>query len=107
MADIYAVIRNQDGFAMSSINGELIVVLVTRDGLFQSQRPVTLQTAVAIFRKLPAGSYSILVRHPDLVPTEARYDGELSEKTLLGIRFNYNEPERQLLSIETEVNELP
>lgn len=107
MADIYVVIRNQDRFAMSSINGELIVVLVTRNGWFQSQRPVTLQTAVAVFREIPTGNYSIIVRHPDLMPTEARYDVELFEKTLFGIRFIYNEPERRLLSIETEVNELP
>jgi hypothetical protein len=31
----------------------------------------------------------------------------LSEKTIFGVRFNYNEPERQLSTIETEVNELP
>jgi hypothetical protein len=107
MADIYVVIRNQAGVAMSSVNGELMIVLITRDGQFQSQRPVTLQTAVAVFRQIPAGSYSIIVRHPDLMPTEARYDVTLSDKSLFGIRFTYNEPERQLLRIETEVNELP
>jgi hypothetical protein len=107
MADIYAVIRNQNGVAMASINGELIIVLITCEGQFLAQRPVTVQTAVAVFRNISAGNYSIIVRHPDLMPTESRYDLELSDKTLFGIRFNYNEPERQLLTIETEVNELP
>jgi hypothetical protein len=107
MADIYVVIRNQVGIAMSSVNGELIVVLVTRDGRFQSQRPVTLQTAIAVFRQIPTGNYSIIVRHPDLMPTEARYDVPLSSQSLFGIRFIYNELERQLLRIETEINELP
>jgi hypothetical protein len=107
MADIYVVIRNQNGVAMSSVNGELIIVLITADGRFQVERPVTLRTAVAVFREIPAGNYSIIVRHPDLVPTEARYDTTLAEKTLFGIRFTYNEHDYQLLSLETEVNELP
>ncbi|MBW4518126.1 MAG: hypothetical protein KME16_00120 [Scytolyngbya sp. HA4215-MV1] len=92
---------------MSSIHGELIVILLTHDGRFQAQRPVTLQTAAAVFQEIPPGRYTIIARHPDLSPTEARCDAVLSEKTIFGVRFNYNEPERQLSTIETEVNELP
>jgi len=107
MADIYVAVRNQNRVAMSSISGELVVVLVTSNGLFQAQRPVSRFTATAEFQDLPAGNYAIISRHPDLTPTEARYDIVLAEKTILGIRFTYSEPERQLLMIETEVNELP
>ncbi|NJP12616.1 MAG: hypothetical protein HC866_26745 [Leptolyngbyaceae cyanobacterium RU_5_1] len=92
---------------MSSINGESIIVLVTRDGRFQDQRSLTLRTGVAVFRAIPPGGYTIIARHPDLTPTEARYDAELTEKTILGIRFTYNEPERQLSTIEAEVSYLP
>lgn len=107
MADIFIAIRNQGGAAMPSINGEPIIILVTRDGQFQDQRSLTLRTGVAVFRDIPEGSYTIIARHPDLTPTEARHDAVLTEKTILGIRFTYNEPERQLSTIETEVSDLP
>jgi hypothetical protein len=95
MADIYVSVRNQDGIAMSSINGEPLVVLITRDGLFQDQQSVAFRTAVAIFQELPAGRYTVIARHPNTMPTEARHDVELSEKTIFGIRFIYNELPRR------------
>jgi hypothetical protein len=107
MAEIYVAIRNQNGVALSSVEGELMVVLVTRDGLFQDQRPVTLRTAVAIFSKILEGSYTIIVRHSRMSPIEARYDAELTRRTILGLRFIYNEVDRQLSSIESEVSDLP
>ncbi len=45
----YVAIRNQDGVAMPSVDGELVIILVTRDGLFQAQKPVALQNAMALF----------------------------------------------------------
>jgi hypothetical protein len=39
---------------------------------FQSQRPVMLRSGTAIFQDLPAGAYTVIARHPDLNPTEAR-----------------------------------
>jgi hypothetical protein len=107
MAEIYISIRNQNQVAMSSINGQLIVVLISRDQVFQVQQPVMLRTATAIFRDLVAGNYSILVRHPDLTPTEVRYDTQLTANTIFGIRFFYNEPDRCWLSLETEERFLP
>jgi hypothetical protein len=107
MTDIYVAIRNQDGVALPSVDGELLVVLIARDNQFRSQRPVTLRTAVAVFSDLPPGFYTVLVRHSNMTPTEARYDAELTEKTLLGLRFIYNEVERRLSTIESEINSLP
>ncbi|GAB4325499.1 MAG: hypothetical protein OHK0047_10410 [Leptolyngbyaceae cyanobacterium] len=106
MADIYVAVWNQDKVAMSSVNGELIVILVIRDGLFQAQRQVMLRSGTAIFQNLPAGLYTIIARHPDLTPTEARCDVNLSEGAIFGIRFTYNEVQRQLLTIETEESSL-
>ncbi len=70
MADIYVAIQNQSRVAMSSINGALMVVLVTHDGRFLSQQPVLLRTAMASFLGVPAGDYTIVARHPDLTPTD-------------------------------------
>lgn len=103
MADIFVAIRNQNRVAMSSIAGELVLVLVRRDGRFQAQKPVALQNAMALFLNLPAGSYTVIARHPDLNPTEARQDVELGDREVFGVRFVYNEARRQLLSIETEL----
>jgi hypothetical protein len=103
MADIYVAIRNQNDVAMSSVNGEIVIVLLTYNPLLQIQQPVTLRTAMATFVDLPAGDYTIVAKHPDLLPTEARYDVRLAENAILGIRFTYNEPERRLLTIETEM----
>ncbi|NJP10000.1 MAG: hypothetical protein HC866_11395 [Leptolyngbyaceae cyanobacterium RU_5_1] len=107
MAEIYVAIRNQDRIAMSSVSGELILVLVTSDGRFMAQQPASLRNAMATFFDLPAGKYSVIARHPSLQPTESRKDLELSINAIIGVRFIYNEPERQLLNIETEVSYLP
>lgn len=107
MADIYVAIHNQAGAGMSSILGELIIVLVASDRGFQAEQPVNFRIATAVFQNLPQGTYSIIARHPALTPTEARYNVTLDEKSLLGIRFTYNEPERRLFSIETELTYLP
>lgn len=103
MSEIYVVIRNQAGTAMPSINGELVIVLLTGDGQFQIQQPVTLRTATAMFFALPAGDYTILARHSALYPTEVRQDVKLPEDTFYGVRFVYNEPDRRLIRIETEM----
>lgn len=88
---------------MSSIDGELIVILVTKDSRFQAQQPVTVRQATAFFQELTAGDYTIIARHPKLMPTEARYDVGLGMQAAFGIRFIYNEPERRLLRIDTQM----
>ncbi len=107
MAEIYVAIRNQQGGSMSSIDGAFIIVLLTRSGQTISQKPATLRAAMARFSHLPGGDYTILARHRSLQPTEARYDHVLTDKTVLGVRFVYNEPQRLLVDIQVEVNELP
>ncbi len=92
---------------MSSINGTAIIVLLASSGQVVDQQGADLTTAMVAFRNLPAGTYTILSRHPDLQPTEARYDHVLTDKTILGVRFVYNEPQRLLVDIQVEVNELP
>lgn len=103
MAEIYVSIWNQDEVAMSSVDGELIIVLVTKDSRFQAQQTVTVRQATAFFQKLQAGDYTIIARHPGLMPTEARYDVGLSDEAAFGIRFVYNETQRRLLRIDTQM----
>lgn len=107
MAAIYVAVHNQSDVAMSSINGELILVLIARDGLFEAQQPVDFRTATATFQDVPAGNYTIVARHPDLTPTETRYDVGVAENAILGVRYTYNETQRRLLLIETEMRFLP
>jgi hypothetical protein len=106
VSDIYAVIRNQSNIAMSSIEGELLVVMLTTKGIVYRQVTVSPRVAAAFFRNIPGGQYSILVRHPVLNPTEARCDVSLPERAVFGVRFVYDELNRQLLSIETEMRSL-
>ena len=103
MAEIYVSIWNQDEVAMSSVDGELIVVLVTKDGRFQAQQAVTIRQATAFFYNLQAGDYTIIARHSSLMPTEARYDVGLGVEAAFGIRFVYNEAQRRLLRIDTQM----
>lgn len=90
---------------MSSVDGELIVVLLTSDGQLITQQPVRVTVADAIFANLPPGRYTVIARHPALSPTEARQDIVLSDCMMLGIKYIYAEAERQLL--RTEVIERP
>ncbi len=92
---------------MASVNGELVTVLVTRAGQFVDQLPASMRGGMAIFQGLPSGQYTVIVRHPDLAPTEARQDLDIPENVIVGLRFTYNEPERQLLNTEMEVSYLP
>lgn len=106
MSDIYVVIRNQSDTAMSSVEGELLVVMLTTEGIVYRQTTASLRVAAAFFRDIPRGQYAILVRHPALNPTEARYDVNLPDRAVFGVRFVYDEPNRQLLRIETEMRSL-
>jgi hypothetical protein len=90
MAEIYVAIRNQDGVAMPSVNGELVIILVTKDRRFQAQKPVALQDAMALFFNLPTGAYTVIARHSGLNPTEVRQDVDLSDLDIFGVRFVYN-----------------
>jgi hypothetical protein len=97
---IIVVIRNDQGISMSSVDGDLIIVLLTSSGQVIDQQPVRFGVADAIFANLPAGRYTVIARHPALNPTEARQDITLSSNVMLGVRYFYTEIDRQLLRIE-------
>lgn len=103
MSDIYVVIRNQTGTAMSSIEGESLIVLLAIEEIVYRQASISLRVAAAFFLNLPRGLYSVIVRHPVLNPAEARQEVDLPEHAAFGVRFIYDEPIRQLLGIETEM----
>jgi hypothetical protein len=102
LSDIIAVIRNQQGVGMSSVDGELVIVLLTSQGTLIDQQPAMLRSAVAIFANLPPGSYTVLARHPSLTPTEARQDVILQNQQMVGVKFIYSEPDRRLIHIEIQ-----
>ncbi|MGA7934153.1 MAG: hypothetical protein WCA35_11445 [Kovacikia sp.] len=106
MADIIAVIRNQQGAGISSVDGELVIVLLASGGIVLDQQPVMLRSAIAIFANLPPGKYTVLARHPSLSPTEARQDVLLQNNVMLGVKFIYSELERQLIKVEVQEERL-
>jgi hypothetical protein len=106
VSDIIAVTRNQQGVGMSSVDGDLIIVLLTAQGVPIAQQPVMLRSAVAIFANLPAGFYTIFARHPSLNPTEARQDIALRDQQMVGVKFIYSEADRQLIRIEVQEESL-
>jgi hypothetical protein len=64
VSDIIAVIRNEQGVGMSSMDGELIVVLLAMGGIVIDQQPVMMRSGIAIFGNLPSGSYTVLGGSP-------------------------------------------
>lgn len=106
MSDIVAVIRNEQGVGMSSIDGELIVFLLATGGVVIDQQPVMMRSGIAIFGDLPSGSYTVLARHASLDPTEARQDIVLQTNVMLGVKFIYAESERRLLRVELQEERL-
>ncbi|MGV0028364.1 hypothetical protein [Phormidesmis priestleyi] len=106
MADIIVVIRNGQGAGMSSIDGELVIVLLASEGSVLDQQPVMLRSAIAIFADLPFGEYTVLVRHRSLAPTEARQDIEIQSNVMVGVKFIYSESNRQLIRVEVREESL-
>jgi hypothetical protein len=106
LSDIIVVVRNERGVAMASIDGELVSVLLTSEGKVLSQQPVRFTVADAIFLDLRPGSYTVIVRHPSLTPTEARQDILLPDQFMAGVKYFYDEAERQVLRIEIDMRSL-
>jgi hypothetical protein len=100
MSDIIVVIRNHQGISMSSVDGELIVVLLASEGQVVAQQPVRISVADAIFLNLPAGRHTVVTRHSALNPSEARQDVVLKASVMLAVKYFYDENARQLLRIE-------
>ena len=106
MSDIIAVIRNEQGAGLSSVEGELIIVLLATEGIVIDQQPAMLRSEVAIFGNLPSGSYTFLARHTSLNPTEARQDVVLQSSVMLGVKFISTESAQQLVGIELQEKRL-
>ncbi len=106
LSDIIAVIRNEQGVGISSVDGELIIVLLATEGTVIDQQPVMMRSGIAIFGNLPFGSYTVLARHSSLDPTEARQDVALQDNVMVGVKFIYTESERRLLRIELQEERL-
>jgi hypothetical protein len=106
LSDIIVVVRNERGVAMASIDGELVTVLLTSDGRVLAQQTVRFTVADAVFLDLSPGSYTVIVRHPSLNPTESRQDISLSDKLMAGVKYFYDESARQLLRIELDLRSL-
>jgi hypothetical protein len=91
---------------MSSIEGDLVIVLLTAQGMAIDQQPVMFRSGVAIFANLPPGFYTVIARHPLLSPTEARQDIVLKRQQMTGVKFIYSEPDRSLIRIELQEESL-
>lgn len=103
MPDLYIFIRNQANVAMSSIEGERFTVLVLQNQLPLLAQPVDVFLAEALFFNLPPGIYEILVVHSQVNPPQTQQRIQLDAQTaVMGLRFIYSEPERQLLRVEVQ-----
>lgn len=106
MSDIIVVVRNERGVVMSSIDGELVTVLLTADGRVLAQQPIRFTVADAVFLDLSPGNYTVIARHSALNPTEARQDISLPDKVMVGVKYFYDETARRLLRIELDMRNL-
>lgn len=101
MPDLYVVIRNQDNVAMSSIEGELLTILLLQDGVLLHTQLVDLFLAEVLFFNLPVGRYQVVAVHPSVNPAQVQQTVQIVPQTaVMGVRFIYSEPERQLLRVE-------
>jgi hypothetical protein len=102
MAVISIVTRNQNGNALTSIEGIPFVAILQFGEQVIGEQTVELILARTIFDNLLPGSYTAKVRHELVEPQIAQFDVTLmTEEEILQISFNYLEPERVLLNIRT------
>ncbi|TVQ51836.1 MAG: hypothetical protein EA366_14850 [Spirulina sp. DLM2.Bin59] len=101
MSDIFISIRNQDGYAMASNQGNLFVAILQQDGTLIDQKHVNWRWADAQFPDLPPGDYTAIAFHESVNPPEAAQNVTLGVNELLEVRFIYLEPEQQLLQVYT------
>lgn len=102
MASILIAVRNQNGNALTSIEGTAFIALLGKNGQIISQQTVSMRFADAYFTDLAVGDYTAIVRHPEVEPTEATYQVTLSsEDEELRVMFFYSEPERVVLRVRT------
>ncbi|MGV0026151.1 hypothetical protein [Phormidesmis priestleyi] len=68
MPDLYVVVRNQDDVAMSSIEGELLMIALLQDEILLHTQPVDLFLAEVLFFNLPVGRYQVMAVHQSVNP---------------------------------------
>jgi hypothetical protein len=106
MAVISIVTRNQNGNALTSIEGIPFVAILQFGEQIIGEQTVSLFYADTFFDNLEAGQYTAKVRHELVEPPLAQFDVTLMTQTeLLQISFNYLETERVLLNVRTLVAE--
>ncbi|MCT7975848.1 hypothetical protein [Laspinema olomoucense] len=99
MSDIFISIRNQNGYAMTSVEGVAFIALVRQDNIVLDRQTVSLRYAMAQFGNVPPGKYIAVAFHESVNPPEATQEVTLAEDELLQVTFTYLEPERQLLRV--------
>jgi len=86
---------------MSSIEGELLTILLLQDGVLLHTQLVDLFLAEVLFFNLPVGRYQVVAVHPSVNPAQVQQTVQIVPQTaVMGVRFIYSEPERQLLRVE-------
>ncbi|MCY7274546.1 MAG: hypothetical protein LH702_12630 [Phormidesmis sp. CAN_BIN44] len=99
--DLYVVARNQDDVAMSSVEGELLTIALLQDEILLHTQPADLFLAEVLFFNLPVGRYQVMAVHEAVNPAQAQQTVQINSQTVvIGVRFIYSEPERQLLRAE-------
>ncbi|MFB2923742.1 hypothetical protein [Aerosakkonema funiforme] len=99
MSDIFISIRNQNGNAMTSVEGVAFIAILRQDGTVIDRQTVSLRYAEAQFADLPLAEYTAVAFHESVNPPEATQKVTLAADEILQVRFIYLEPERQLLRI--------
>ncbi|WP_204101885.1 MULTISPECIES: hypothetical protein [Spirulina sp. CCY15215] len=98
-------IPQDDTIVKQSDRIPFVIVLYQGDRKIDEQ-VVDLMFADAYFDNLKPGKYTALVKHELVEPIEARYEFEImTDSELSLILFNYLEPERVLLRINTIIAE--
>lgn len=105
MSDIFVTIRNQDGNAMTSVDGVIFLAILRQDGTTIARKPVNLRYADAQFANLEPGEYIVRAFHQSINSSEASQEIVLEKQELLEVRFIHLKPERQLLTIS--INRYP
>lgn len=99
MSDIFITIRNQNDNAMTSVDGMAFVAILKQDGSIVDRKLVGLRFADAQFPNMPPGQYTAIAFHESVNPPSASQEVTLLASELLDVRFQYLEPERQLLRV--------
>ncbi len=98
MADIFVMVRSQDNYALTSMDGIPFTALLVQDGQVLAKEAVELIHADAGFDDLPIGHYAVVVAHERTEPQAAQTEITIqSDDEVIMVTLVYLEPERVLL----------